>query len=439
MNGHRLGQLSAATQARCRRGRQRKIDHRELHADAAAQRLHQLAQERRAALTVRHTDENVSRQRERERDRLDVVDPASEPERALRVGDRSRQVPRREAQLRADSVHLPGGIERRPRFDNFRVAIGCGTRLRPLPDSVAVIDQRRLEPAHLRVRAEPLGDLRALPAGIEGGVHVSSDLVRDRERVRQTGEHTERAEPRRDLDRAPEVVEAAGSPTSTRARPSWPSAVLDPSSQPISSASRSASRFSSSARAMLPAIDARTALRMSTASCGRLGGSSAISAVSSIGVLVEQVASALQPVADGEQHLGFRGARGIALGEQDLPGLFEARGIVGRPFEHGRGSAKEQPPALGVIFRPELQGRVVETLGRFDGVERCGSIARIAERVAGSLVESGGVEPRRPSELERLEVVVGQHLGLILRAAERLDPGGGAPVLLGADAAGIWP
>ena len=367
---------------------------------------------------------------------MDVVDPASEPERALRVGDRSRKVPCREAQLRADSVRLPGGIERRPRFDNFRVAIGCGTRLRPLPDSVAVIDQRRLEPAHLRVRPEPLGDLRALPAGIEGGVHVSSDLVRDRERVRQAGEHTERAEPRRDLDRAPEVVEAAGIAylhageaelAERGARPLLPADLLGkPQRLPVQlegqvnvAGDRCSHCLAHEHREL------RTARRL-------VGDQR----ISSIGVLVEQVASALQPVANGEQHLGFRGARGIALGEQDLPGLFEARGIVGRPFEHGRGSAKEQPPALGVIFRPELQGRVVETLGRFDGVESCGSIARIAERVAGSLVESGGVEPRRPSELERLEVVVGQHLGLILRAAERLDPGGGATVLLGADASG---
>ena len=246
---------------------------------APAQRFHQLVQERSAAITVRHTDEHVSHQRERERDRLDVVDPASELERALRVGDRSRDVARSEAQLRADSVDLPGGVARRPRFDNFRVAIGRGSRLRPLPDSVAVIDQRRFEPAHLRVSAEPLGDLRALPAGIVGGAHIPGDLVRDRERVRQAREHAERAEPRRDLDRTPEVVEAAADrlPRLGRGRAGRARCSIPPPSR-ARSESCSASRFSSSARAMFPAIDARAARRMSTASCGRLGGWSATSA-----------------------------------------------------------------------------------------------------------------------------------------------------------------
>ena len=40
----------------------------------------------------------------------------------------------------------------------------------------------------------------------------------------------------------------------------------------------------------------------------------------------------------------------------------------------------------------------------------------------GRLVQLGRIEPGRLRELERLQVVVGEHLGLLLGASERLDP-----------------
>ena len=55
------------------------------------------------------------------------------------------------------------------------------------------------------------------------------------------------------------------------------------------------------------------------------------------------------------------------------------------------------------------------------------------------LAERGRVEPCDLGKLERLQVVVGEHLGLILGSAERLDPGRRLPVFERAGSAGDLP
>ena len=83
---------------------------------------------------------------------------------------------------------------------------------------------------------------------------------------------------------------------------------------------------------------------------------------------------------------------------------------------------------LGIVVRPELQGTsVVGRCGR-EGIQRERSIARDAHREPGSL----RVDPRSAClrVVESSSEVVREHLGVILGASERLEPGGSREVLL---------
>ena len=55
-------------------------------------------------------------------------------------------------------------------------------------------------------------------------------------------------------------------------------------------------------------------------------------------------------------------------------------------------------------------------------MQRRSPVSCLAERSACSRDELVDILPRRAGELERIRVVVGEHLGVIVRSAERLDP-----------------
>src|SRR5262249_11058587 len=92
----------------------------------------------------------------------------------------------------------------------------------------------------------------------------------------------------------------------------------------------------------------------------------------------------------------------------------------------------EQPDTIRVLFGPELKGRAVEASGGGGGGRGGGAVARRVQREAGALGQSGVFAPRGPGVLEGALVVVRKHLGVILWAAERLDPARRAAVLFAA-------
>ena len=80
-----------------------------------------------------------------------------------------------------------------------------------------------------------------------------------------------------------------------------------------------------------------------------------------------------------------------------------------------------------VVRGPEIERSSVETSRRSERVQRKCAVARRPKRQARALRKRGS-----RAELQCRYVVVGHHLGVILRPAERLDPLARDPVHLGA-------
>ena len=75
-----------------------------------------------------------------------------------------------------------------------------------------------------------------------------------------------------------------------------------------------------------------------------------------------------------------------------------------------------------IVARPELQGGLVEALRGRIGRQRERAIAGLAEAKARPTGQPFGLGTCRPIELERRQVMVSEHLGVVVRAPERLDP-----------------
>src|SRR5205814_1253740 len=86
--------------------------------------------------------------------------------------------------------------------------------------------------------------------------------------------------------------------------------------------------------------------------------------------------------------------------------------------------------------RPEVERGFVEPPRRGERPERVRAITRVARGEPGRLDQRGRLlRAGRASQLQRLEVVVGEHLRVVIWPAERVDPGGGPLVPLGAHSA----
>ena len=162
----------------------------------------------------------------------------------------------------------------------------------------------------------------------------------------------------------------------------------------------------------------------------RLGGASAIKAAArpACSAPSSRRPSIQKPMR--KKHLRLRGLGCVPCGKQRVACLGQPLGIAPSRFPDGSGPAEEKLGPFGIVLRPEPKGGVVETFGSLDRVERRGPVARIAQRLPGRLAERRRVEPGGLGQLERLKVVVGEHLGLILGASERLDPGGRLSMLV---------
>ena len=130
-------------------------------------------------------------------------------------------------------------------------------------------------------------------------------------------------------------------------------------------------------------------------------------------------------VADGEQ-------RFARLLERILPGDRRPQCGVTGPAERAAPGARGRRPAKARLPRRS-------TSPRSERVESGRAVAGFAEGEPSAVREIGGVPPGGAGELERRVPVVGEHLGVVVRPSERLDPLGDAAVLLGAVGAGDLP
>src|SRR6266536_5042356 len=98
----------------------------------------------------------------------------------------------------------------------------------------------------------------------------------------------------------------------------------------------------------------------------------------------------------------------------------------------GEREPEKQPGVLTIILRPELERRRVEAHGLIERVQREGALPGLAKGKASALREGCRVLARAACELERRQVVVGEHLGAVFGPVrgQRLEPLGRQPVLL---------
>ena len=133
-----------------------------------------------------------------------------------------------------------------------------------------------------------------------------------------------------------------------------------------------------------------------------------------------------------EKELGLGGARGVAgrreLDERPLDGCTGV--LVGSRLEHGFRVPQQKLRSSRVPLGRQIERRAVEPSRDGVGAELEGAVARLAQCSHGPSGELVGRLPRGAGELERAEIVVGEHLGVVLPAAESLDPLGGEAVLV---------
>lgn len=138
------------------------------------------------------------------------------------------------------------------------------------------------------------------------------------------------------------------------------------------------------------------------------------------------------PGDEGKERLCLRRPLTLTRGEQRISGFLEPclAAVVTHQVQ-GMRTPEEKLCPFGVIDWPELECLAVVPLGRKKGVERERTVAGFAQRNARMLHELGpSVGSCRSRELERGRPVMGEHLGMVVRSAEALDPLGDAPVLL---------
>ncbi len=124
--------------------------------------------------------------------------------------------------------------------------------------------------------------------------------------------------------------------------------------------------------------------------------------------------AATAPQGDREEHLGLGGTGVVAGSLERVFRVLEVLGIAPRGDPHRSGPTKKDVSALRIAVRPQPQCGVVEALGGFDGVQGGGPVTRVPQRIPRGVGERSRVETRRLSELESHQVVIREHLGLLV-------------------------
>jgi hypothetical protein len=119
-------------------------------------------------------------------------------------------------------------------------------------------------------------------------------------------------------------------------------------------------------------------------------------------------------------------------GEERVPGALEHRHIrlpeqIERPPQ-----PQKEPATVGIVLAGQVECGPEESGSCVVGVQGERAVPGIAQGGSGRVGERRGGISGRSGQLEGLEVVVREHLGVVLAPPELLDPGGGKEVLLGA-------
>src|SRR5438876_10252067 len=81
----------------------------------------------------------------------------------------------------------------------------------------------------------------------------------------------------------------------------------------------------------------------------------------------------------------------------------------------------EMPAPWGALG-PEVERSFVVPSSRGEGIQRTRSVAGLTQGEPGRSLEGRRLESGRPGELQGAQIVVGEHLRVVLRPAQRLDP-----------------
>ena len=132
----------------------------------------------------------------------------------------------------------------------------------------------------------------------------------------------------------------------------------------------------------------------------------------------------------GEHRLGLDGPLQVPRGEKRGRGSLEDARVGLTDVEERLTDAEEQAGAR-VVLGEEVDSSPEEACGGVICVERESALTGVGEGFPRGAREHVGGAAGGRRQLERLEVVVRQHLGVVLAAAELLDPTGGREVLCG--------
>ena len=132
--------------------------------------------------------------------------------------------------------------------------------------------------------------------------------------------------------------------------------------------------------------------------------------------------AAVQPDAR-EARLGLRRGLDPPRADQALGGLEQDRVVEAGVVDAAPGVGEQELGPLLVLDRRQVERLFVQARRRGIRTQREGTVARVPRggpRTRGQLLRLRGTGGA--SQPQRLEVVVGKHLGLVLRASEGLDP-----------------
>ena len=148
------------------------------------------------------------------------------------------------------------------------------------------------------------------------------------------------------------------------------------------------------------------------------------------GMLERLISKALEPQGLGDQRLSFGAGFHVACGKQPVPCLRENVDASLLDQEQHTSVRQQKQRSVRIVGRPKLHGALVEALGRGVRAQCECSVTCLAQNQPCPLGEGGRVESGGACKLESARIVVREHLRVVIRATEPLDPLGSEPMLL---------
>src|SRR6186713_970518 len=149
-------------------------------------------------------------------------------------------------------------------------------------------------------------------------------------------------------------------------------------------------------------------------------------------MLERAVSAAEKPVHLTQERLRLARLTGVAGCERGVDRLGDDLGRTAKcDAVQDTPIANEQLGTRRLVLGPRVDRGGVEPPRRLPRAQGVCAVAGFMQRQPRWSLERGRVRSRGPGELQSAGVVVREHLGMIVRPAELLDPLAGEPVLLG--------